>query len=49
MLEMADLRFPVEMTGKRYKIEILMSRKQKLTEVVADSLRLKTLDYNPYF
>ena len=30
MLEMADLRFPVEMTGKRYKIEILMSRTQKL-------------------
>ena len=38
-----------EADGNRYKIEILMSRKQKLTEVVADSLRLKTLDYNPYF
>lgn len=38
-----------EADGNRYKIEILMSRKQKLTEVVAASFRLKTLDYNPNF
>lgn len=34
MLEMADLRFPVEMTGNRYKIEILMSRKPPVTPVI---------------
>lgn len=43
MLEMADLRFPVEMTGNRYKIEFLMSRTQKLKGLSAASLRVKTL------
>lgn len=42
MLEMADLRFPVEMTGNRYKIEILMGRTQKLKGLAAASLRKKT-------
>lgn len=44
MLEMADLRFPVEMTGNRYKIEILMGRTQKLMGLVAASLGVKTFD-----
>lgn len=44
MLEMAALRFPVEMTGNRYKIEILMSRMRKLKGLVAASLRVKTFD-----
>lgn len=38
---------PVETTGNRYKIEILMSRTQKLKGLVAVSLRLKTLDEYP--
>lgn len=46
MLEMADLRFPVEMTGNRYKIEILMSRTQKSKLVSATSFRLKMLNEN---
>ncbi len=46
MLEMAALRFPVEMTGNRYKIEILMSRTQKLKGLVAASLGVKTFDDN---
>ena len=37
-----------ETTGNRYKIEILMSRTQKLKGLVAASLRLKTLNDNPY-
>ena len=36
------------MTGNRYKIEILMSRMQKLKRLIAASLRLKTLNDNPY-
>ena len=40
---------PAETTGNRYKIEILMSRTQKLKGLVAASLRLKTLNDNPYF
>jgi len=44
MLEMADLRFPAEMTGNRYEIEILMSRMQKLKGLVAASLGVKTFD-----
>ena len=39
---------PVEATGNRYKIEILMSRSQKLKGLSAASLRLKTLNYNPW-
>ena len=39
---------PAETTGNRYKIEILMSRKQKLNGLVAASLRLKTLNDSPY-
>ena len=39
---------PAETTGNRYKIEILMSRTQKLKELVAASLILKTLNDNPY-
>ena len=39
---------PVEATGNRYKIEILMSRTQKLKGLSASSLRVKTLDDNPY-
>ena len=35
------------MTGNRYKIEILMSRTQKLKGLSAASLRLKTLNDNP--
>ena len=38
---------PVETTGNRYKIEILMSRAQKLKGLSAASLRLKTLNDNP--
>ena len=38
---------PVETAGNRYKIEILMSRTQKLKELTAASLRLKTLNDNP--
>lgn len=36
-----------EMTGNRYKIEILMSRTQKLKGLSAASLRLKTFHDNP--
>ena len=39
---------PAETTGNRYKIEILMSRTQKLKGVSAASLRVKTLNDNPY-
>ena len=39
---------PAETTGNRYKIEILMSRTQKLKGLVAASLILKTLNDNPY-
>ena len=38
---------PAETTGNRYKIEILMSRTQKLKGLVTASLRLKTLNDNP--
>lgn len=44
---MADLRFPAEMTGNRYEIEILMSQTQRLKRLTAASLRLKTLNDNP--
>ena len=39
---------PAETTGNRYKIEFLMSRTQKLKGLSAASLRLKTLNDNPY-
>lgn len=39
---------PVEATGNRYKIEILMSRMQKMKGLIAASLRVKTLNDNPY-
>ncbi len=39
---------PAETTGIRYKIEIFISRTQKLKGLVAASLRLKTLNDNPY-
>ena len=39
---------PDETTGSIYKIEILMSRSQKLKGLSAASLRLKTLNDNPY-
>ena len=39
---------PAETTGNRYKIEILMSRTQKLKGLSAASLILKTLNDNPY-
>ncbi len=39
---------PAETTGNRYKIEILMSRTQKLKGLAAASLILKTLNDNPY-
>ena len=39
---------PDERTGSRYKIEILMSRTQKLKGLAAASLRLKTFNDNPY-
>ena len=42
-------KYPAETTGNRYKIEILMSRTQKLKGLSAASLRLKTLNDNPYF
>ena len=38
---------PVEATGNRYKIEILMSRMRKLKGLAAALLRLKTLNDNP--
>ena len=38
---------PAETTGDRYKIEILMSRTQKLKGLSAASLILKTLNDNP--
>ena len=38
---------PAETTGNRYKIEILMSRTQKLKGLSAASLRLKTLNDSP--
>ena len=38
---------PAETTGNRYKIEILMSRTQKLKGLVAASLILKTFHDNP--
>jgi len=38
---------PAETTGNRYKIEILMSRTQKLKRLAADSLRFKILNDNP--
>ena len=40
---------PAETTGNRYKIEILMSRTQKLKGLSAASLRLKALNDNPYY
>ena len=39
---------PAETTGNRYNIEILMSRMQKMKGLVAASLRVKTLNDNPY-
>ena len=39
---------PAETTGNRYKIEIFISRTQKLKGLSAASLRLKTLNDNPY-
>lgn len=39
---------PAETTGNRYKIEILMSRTQKLKRLFAASLILKTLNDNLY-
>ena len=39
---------PAETIGNRYKIEFLMSRTQKLKGLSAASLRLKTLNDNPY-
>ena len=41
-------RNPAETTGNRYKIEILMSRTQKLKGLVTASLRFKTFNDNPY-
>ena len=35
-------------TGNRYKIEILMSWRQKLKGLAAASLKLKTFNDNPY-
>ena len=37
---------PAETIGSRYKIEIMMSRTQKLKGLVSASLRLKTLNDN---
>ena len=37
---------PAETTGNRYKIEILMSRIQKMKGLVAASLRVITVDDN---
>ena len=42
------IKNPAETTGNRYKIEFLMSRTQKLKGLSAASLRLKTLNDNPY-
>ena len=42
-------RNPAETIENRYKIEILMSLRRKLKGLAAASLRLKTLDDNPYF
>ncbi len=39
---------PAETTGNRYEIEILMSRTQKLKGLVTASLKLRTLNDNPY-
>ena len=39
-------RIPAETTGNRYKIEILMSRTQKLKGLADASLKLKTFDEN---
>ena len=41
-------RNPAETTENRYKIEILMSRTQKLKGLFAALLRVKTLNDNPY-
>ena len=41
-------KIPAETTGNRYKIEILMSRTQKLKGLSAAALRLKTFNDNPY-
>ena len=38
---------PAERTGSRYKIEILMSRSQKLKGLAAALLILKTFNDNP--
>ena len=38
---------PVETTGNRYKIEILMSRMQKLKGLITVLFRVKTLNDNP--
>ena len=38
---------PAETTGNRYKIEILMSRTQKLKGLSAALFRVKTLNDNP--
>ena len=38
---------PAETTGNRYKIEIMMSRTQKLKGLAAALLRSKTLNGNP--
>ena len=38
---------PAETTGKRYIIEILMSRTQKLKGLSAASLRVKSLNDSP--
>ena len=37
---------PAETTGNGYKIEILMSRMHKLKGSAANSLRVKSLNYN---
>ena len=37
---------PAETTGNRYKIEVLMHRKQKLNGLADAALRLETLNYN---
>lgn len=36
------------MAGNRYMIEILMCRMQKLNRLVTASLRVETLNDNPY-
>ena len=40
-------KIPAETTGNRYKIEILMSRTQKLKGLSAASLSIKTLNDDP--